>query len=544
VSETSTKGEAMRKISSLVLAILIFVSPALSPADTWEGKTNYDGQKDGAWLRSSDDSVLLEMITYRNDVPHGPSAGFYASSRKQYETNFKDGEHHGAYISYHDNEENSPAAKGSHANGQKTGEWTEWYPNQQEQSIISYFNGNPQGAAKYFYPSGALQYETVYNNGLHHGPYSSSYDNGDNSQQAAGTHTNNQKSGEWTEWHSNGEIGSVVNYFAGQRNGPAMYFFGDGRISSKTNFKLEQHHGPYVEYYGNFERSLHYKGAHRDNLRFGLWQELAEDGRLISEINYTDGIKNGPATFYRSWDSTIEYTTVFKNDLHHGPYVSYHSPSLVSDYTFLDHLFGDDRPEGQWERVNEFVGEGNERSLKTEWQVLDPETSEVLHVFELEKSADHGPVNEMGEHRNGKRVGEWTRSGDDGRLNEVTNWVDGEKHGLETGYSYYYGFYGLDFINGENRVSSTKNYQNGRLHGLAEHFFNDGGHSIRRRGQYADGHEIGEWAEWYDNGNIKWQGSYDDTGAQTGEWKEFNEDGELLKVTKYENGEVVNVQGE
>lgn len=52
---------------------------------------------------------------------------------------------------------------------------------------------------------------------------------------------------------------------------------------------------------------------------------------------------------------------------------------------------------------------------------------------------------------------------------------------------------------------------------------------------------IGPYTEWYENGQIKTQGNYDDTnpGQKTGFWNYYKEDGKFTLQERYENGRVV-----
>ena len=45
-----------------------------------------------------------------------------------------------------------------------------------------------------------------------------------------------------------------------------------------------------------------------------------------------------------------------------------------------------------------------------------------------------------------------------------------------------------------------------------------------------------EHKQYYDNGNLKVTGIYDENGQKTGEWKSYHENGKLYSVGKFENG--------
>lgn len=465
----------MVKIAISVIAILMLVAAPGAFAQTWEGATDEDGNRHGTWTKSQDDySIPMEIITYRHGTQHGPSSYFHPSGRDYIKTNFKDGILDGSHASFYDNEENSKWEAGSHANGVRFGEWVEWHPNGEKKSTRNFFNDKLHGAASYSYTSGGKQSTTEYRNNDLHGPYVSYFDNGDNSKQFEGQHTNNLRSGEWTEWHSNGKEKSFMNYVAGKLHGPAEQFHASGQKYRKTNYKLDELHGPFTEYYDNGDNSKRWEGTHRNNLRFGKWEEWHENGTKISEVIYRNGKMNGPASYFSSYDGGLRMTTVYEDDQHHGPYVKYH---------------------------------------------FDATTKE-----------------EYGEHRNGKREGEWIIRYDDGELKAVSNWQDGKRQGSEI--TYWSSGYG------DGLIRAKRSYKDDELHGLEEAFYSNSDNTIRRRGSWADGKMFGLWTQWHKNGQIEWQGTHEaDFGLQDGVWKEFNEDGELIKVTKFDAGKVVSEQG-
>lgn len=465
-----------------VIAMLMLLATPDAFAQTWEGKNDDDGNRHGTWTQTDDGSgITLEIHNYRHGVLHGPASYFHPSGRKNYDTIYKDGVHQGAFTSYHDNENNSQRLKGTHTDGRESGEWTEWHSNGNKRSTINYFNGRPHGAASFYFASGGKETTTEYRNGVLHGPYVGYFDNGDNSQRYEGQHTDNVRSGSWTEWHSNGQMASISNYHAGKLHGSAEFFHRSGQPHYKTNYNLEQHHGPYSEHYDNADNSKRYEGAHRGNQRIGKWTEWHENSNLASEIIYQNGMKNGPASYYSEFESDLlRLTTVYQDDEHHGPYVEYY-------------------------------GDGTTKR-------------------------------EYGEHRNGKKDGEWVSTkgyftGANYTIDSATvsNWRDGEKHGLEISYFDY----------SEGVISSSTTYKNGRKGGAYEAFYSDADHTRRIRGVYVNDHRDGTWTHWFRNGQIEFQRTYESSENgefRIGTWRNYNEDGELIKVSKYENGEIVSEQ--
>ena len=175
------------------------------------------------------------------------------------------------------------------------------------------------------------------------------------------------------------------------------------------------------------------------------------------------------------------------------------------------------------------VGDGD-LSLTTVYQ------DDQHHGPYVEYHYDGTTKKEYGEHRNGKRVGEWTKTISSGDLFSTTNWRDGEKHGMDTEY--------IDYSEGLIRTAIP--YKNGKMEGVAEQFYNNADHTTRWKGNFVGGHRDGPWTQWFRDGQIEWQGAYKShtyADLRIGIWREYNEDGELIKVSKFEDGNLVSEQG-
>jgi hypothetical protein len=69
-------------------------------------------------------------------------------------------------------------------------------------------------------------------------------------------------------------------------------------------------------------------------------------------------------------------------------------------------------------------------------------------------------------------------------------------------------------------------YLDGLSHGLWGYYFdNQGGPSVRRRGNFQKGRKVGRWETWHANGQKASEGEYDENNQQTGEWQVWKEDG-------------------
>ena len=415
----------MTKAIFSAFAILMLVATPWAFADTWEGTPDEDNNRDGVWKRYLDGGDKpVEVVTYRRGIPHGDRSYFHPSGKVYIRTSYKDGAQHGEYFSFYDNEKNSKWQVGAHANDLRSNEWTEWHPNGQIKSTSNYFKGRLHGRFEQYFagevPSSVGPFEalprpryffsTTYKDGQHHGNFVQHYDNSDNSLELMGYHRNGLRLGLWSAWHSNGQPKSDIEYRAGRMQGPASIFFQSGHLQYKTNYKQDQHHGSYAEFYDNADNSKHFIGTHFENQRFGLWQEWSENEILVSEINYNDGQMNGPASYYHSYDGALDYTTVYSDGKHHGPYVKYHFPRPLKGITNAD-LGPDTPPEEQQSDVPQEAGDHRNDTRVGEWTTWH----------------DNGKIESQGAYANGgRRSGFWREYNYDGKLRKVLNYEKGE----------------------------------------------------------------------------------------------------------------------
>lgn len=235
-----------------------------------------------------------------------------------------------------------------------------------------------------------------------------------------------------------------------------------------------------MEYYQN--GSLRSYGVLKDNKKEGLWVELKENGDSLSACNYKGGILNGP--FWR-------YTTG----------TNYKSTSQTS-------------------QLNNY----------SDWQ-----TEKMLII---------------GKFKNGKLNGIVYSYYNNGILNEKLTYKFGVLNGKSETYH----------DNGNKRL--VENYENGELDGVWEQYYNTG--LLREKRVYKNNVLIekkkmewydnkkmknktsfiyvdeeklnnGEWATYYENGNIQSQSIYIN-GKTDGVWLGYYENGELKYKMVYENG--------
>ncbi|PHR70183.1 MAG: hypothetical protein COA67_08625 [Lutibacter sp.] len=159
-----------------------------------------------------------------------------------------------------------------------------------------------------------------------------------------------------------------------------------------------------------------------------------------------------------------------------------------------------------------------------------------------------------------------------GELQSVTSYKNGKPNGTAKVYYENGKLAGIGkFSNGEmtgkyieyfpdGKTYRINHYQNGKLDGMSIAYYENG--KTEETGSYKNGKEIGYWNAYeetgelwrvlrysgkeetldkvyFENGNIKEKGYYDQNGEATGQWEEYYENGNLKSIYHYQNGLVI-----
>ena len=106
-------------------------------------------------------------------------------------------------------------------------------------------------------------------------------------------------------------------------------------------------------------------------------------------------------------------------------------------------------------------------------------------------------------------------------IKEIGHWKDDKQNGV---------FY---FYDKEGILVDKANFKDGMRNGLTEQFYEKTGKK-RVKGEYRDNLKIGEWVQYYKNGNLQAKVNYIDDELN-GEYKEYYENRKLKIEGKYKN---------
>ena len=253
-----------------------------------------------------------------------------------------------------------------------------------------------------------------------------------------------------------------------------------------------------IEY--NDNGTMKKSGAYKDNKPVGVHRTYNKDGKINggalyddNGIKIADGITDGRGREQGKWtvyDSTgaVRAKGQYKNGKREGQWYFY----FADGKTEQEGVYKDGKPDGKWM-----------------WYFADGKIRREEHFA---KGKEDGIYYELSHQGDTLQCGEY---------------IEGEKHGtwrMQTGDALV-----------------VENYNDGIPHGEYT-VYNLPDMSIRIRSKYLNGNLHGQFTEYYDDGKVYREGQYMG-GNQNGPWKIYNEEGLLLTIVEYRQGEIVKVDG-
>jgi antitoxin component YwqK of YwqJK toxin-antitoxin module len=252
------------------------------------------------------------------------------------------------------------------------------------------------------------------------------------------------------------------------------------------------------------------KGEYIQNRKEGIWKILREDGSTLMESEYKNDKKNGSETKFGTKGQVIE-TSFYKEGLREGEYTEKTEKGNLRETGF----FSAGKRSGNW----------------TVYYIVDEKGKEMSTETPKEKV----------ECRDDLRNGKYQKFNMDGSKSEESTFLEGKRNGRATFY----------FPTGEKKseglyepvlpkATTNMDKYNKSLMQCAEMEEGSGGEIVNRK--------IGEWKEYYPNGNIFSVGKLEG-GIKTGEWKYYSStgvvraQGKMKNEINFEEGKLFDDQG-
>ncbi len=265
-------------------------------------------------------------------------------------------------------------------------------------------------------------------------------------------------------------------------NGYNKFYFEDGTLASEGSMLNGKPDGYWKNYHVN--GLLKSEGNRKNFLLDSLWKFYNDEGKIILEINYTEGKKNGFRVTYQGEEVTKEN---FVNDTKEGhSFVLFPNGSVKLKIPFINGL-----------------EEGLAREYDLKGTTVQLITYKKGYVVERERinryDADSLPH------------GKWKWFFDE---DEVLRMEGAFRHGLKNGYFKEYDHEG-------NLLVATK-YIDGEIQEMAEELM-----------------KLDVRTDYYPNGKVKVVGTYNKDGLPEGVRREYNEEGKVEKAFIFRKGRII-----
>ena len=311
-------------------------------------RTDKFGLKQGSWKYFWENGNLRLEAQYLNDKKHG----FF----KYYDEN-------GDFL-YVEKYENDQLVKDAKETKEMQRRQT-YHPNGQVAISATYYNGRPDGVRRdfdstgkitngYLYEDGWLRYEGITDlNGLRQGLWKEYYPTGE--LRSKGKYKNSKPIGEWNFYFPDKTIEITGSYNSkGQKIGEWIWFYQSGDTMTFANYEDGELEGRYVEYdeeghpvtegdytAGYEEGVWKYvngtsieTGKYEGGLREGIWKTWFENGKIASEIQYSDDLLDGKYTLY--WENgNIRLTGKYEHGLQEGIWQLYNENGILEITTLF-----------------------------------------------------------------------------------------------------------------------------------------------------------------------------------------------------------------
>jgi len=365
----------------------------------------------------------------------------------------------------------------ANSQGNKDGEWKEYYPNGVLKSKVTYRNGVGVGEATYYrnngiiysyynhnnageviekreylpngilddislMKSGGVEYTSYFKNGLIEytthlkddkiidNSIRTYYDNGVLFREAP--LSNSKREGITKEYFRDGTLSESCNYSAGDREGEDLIYYQNSQLHWKLNYHHNKMDGPYVEY--NDSGKLIERGTYHNGRKSGLIEMLTPSGRVYGSITY----KNDNPVAYHYEDETGKVLSNGEKGEELSSLINYHSNGLIMSELPLTNG-----------KVNGAAKYYNQMGVlfNSTMYVDDVKEGEEIDYF------GNGKVKAITNHKDGEITGLYKEFNSQGTLIAQGFLINNKKTGLWTHY----------YANGKKRSESF--YLNGKYNG-------------------------------------------------------------------------------
>lgn len=212
------------------------------------------------------------------------------------------------------------------ANGQRTGEWTGYYPDTTLRYEATFEAGKPVGIMKRYDQDGILAVELNYYRGTDRCAVKMFSPEGN--VIALGVYDSQKKDSVWNylgndgtvrmiekykkgnltdttkSFYPSGKLSRIIAYSNNKKDGIWMQYFENGDTMMIASYTDDQLHGDYVAYYPKGKVQI--SGKYYYDLKDGDWKYYSEEEELLTVLKYNKGEILNPDVLEQSYEKFIK----------------------------------------------------------------------------------------------------------------------------------------------------------------------------------------------------------------------------------------------
>ncbi len=267
------------------------------------------GLKSGHWKWYSEAGKIDMEGHFKNGKQDSIWHYYFSSGQLSYIAHYKDDLRTNKWTYYYPN--GALYRTGNYLNDLRTGIWQTWYEDSTLLMMGRYVDGKEEGEWLNYWENGRLKDKTTFSQGQLHGKWQSYAPDGFLKLQ--GTYKSGYKVGEWISYFNNGSIKEKQHYKVfTQKNvadGIAIMglketvsdFHGSYEAYSQVDFQIKEtgkyyhglKHGTWTNYYpGGLVPTI--VAQYQYGRLHGVFKQYDRYGRIVYEIHYKRGLKDGP----------------------------------------------------------------------------------------------------------------------------------------------------------------------------------------------------------------------------------------------------------
>ena len=319
-----------------------------------------NGKEDSIWHWYAEDGSLQKIGTYRNGLSHGKWTFYHPNGKVSEESYFHENRLEGLCRNYYEN--GQIAVEGSYSRGLEDGEYVYYYEDGTIYQKGIFEKAEETGLWISYFVDGSKSSEIEYSDGemlvmniwkedksqmVIDGFGNLEYYHTNGNLESTGGIRNGRRHGEWKTWHSSGVLLEVGHYSDNE------YILDNSWDSTGTQM-VQNGMGHHREYY--FNGILQSEGDFNNGKAHNNWKYYADNGTLLSDLNYHEGKLDGESLLYTE-TGELRSKGLFKNDEKEGTWEWF----FLSGVKECDVYFIDGKKDG----IQTFWSE-TEKIVKTE----------------------------------------------------------------------------------------------------------------------------------------------------------------------------------